>query len=99
LLEINEFLDSSNEKLIEIGLFLYRRNNGENGLSREEVYNLIKMINELHNEDKIGELLDKEYVKGYDAGFEDAKKHYEDSNYDSRVEVVKDIDFTQLMRK
>lgn len=36
LLEINELLASDDEGLIEIGLFLYRRNNGENGLSKDE---------------------------------------------------------------
>jgi flagellar biosynthesis/type III secretory pathway protein FliH len=77
LLEINELLASDDEGFIEIGLFLYRRNNGENGLSKNEVETLIKMIHNIQSrvEKEIAEELEKEYDKGYCEGFDEGQRN------------------------
>jgi flagellar biosynthesis/type III secretory pathway protein FliH len=75
LLEVNSFMNSDDKDFNEIGLFLYRRNNGERGLSKNETEVLIKMIYNIQDraENEIAEELEKAFEKGYSEGFSEGQ--------------------------
>lgn len=77
LLEINELLESDDQGFVEMGLFLYSRNNGENGLSMSETEALIKMIHNIQSrvENDIADELEKAYDKGYSDGFDEGQRN------------------------
>jgi flagellar biosynthesis/type III secretory pathway protein FliH len=70
-------MNSDDKDFNEIGLFLYRRNNGKNGLSKNETEVLIKMIYNIQGraENEIAEELEKALEKGYSEGFDDGQRN------------------------
>jgi hypothetical protein len=77
LLEVNELLESQDEDFREIGLFLYRRNNGENGLSRDETEVLIRAVHRIQTriEHEIVGELEEAHEKGYSEGYDDGQRN------------------------
>jgi flagellar biosynthesis/type III secretory pathway protein FliH len=77
LLEVNSFMNSDDKDFNEIGLFLYRRNNGKNGLSKDETETLIKAVHRIQTriEHEIVEELEKAHEKGYSEGFDDGQRN------------------------
>lgn len=77
MLEVDKFLESTDKDFNQIGLFLYRRNNGERGLSKDETLKLIKMIYVFQDrvENEIAEELEKTYEKGVSDGFDEGQRN------------------------
>ncbi|MGD6876943.1 hypothetical protein [Bacillus infantis] len=61
--DINNLIDSEFKMLSKIGWLLYNREDQHGGLTAEEVYELLQIINE--------EEMENEYQQAYDEGFND----------------------------
>ncbi|MEM5009305.1 hypothetical protein WKH57_01160 [Niallia taxi] len=63
-LDIHKLIESEYELLTKFGWFLYNRKEQTSGLTNEDVYDLLSIINE--------DEMEKEYMAAYHEGFNDA---------------------------
>ncbi|GED72322.1 hypothetical protein BRE01_60240 [Brevibacillus reuszeri] len=82
--KINDLINSESDDLKKLGWFLFDRNNGQNGLSPDELESLLDMLHLKNAQDQFDkgfeEGFNDGYLMGYDEGWGDNANNYEYDN-------------------
>lgn len=100
--KINALMNSEYEFLKRIGWFLFDRNNGQDGLTSNEVEELIHMLEFENIESDLEDVRDEGYAKGYDKGYSDgwSDRNQEDKECDCGLQSTdKTIDLSMITKK
>ncbi|MGG1659576.1 hypothetical protein [Brevibacillus sp. NRS-1366] len=82
--KINDLINSESDNLKKIGWFLFDRNNGQDGLTSDELELLLDMLHFKNADDQFykeqEEGFHEGYTIGYGKGWEDKVSHYRYDN-------------------